>query len=346
MAEGEVVPAMESIILKPRKKQKIQKPGPSTDAAAAVQAAAKAGLDMEGDLDSDGDAAEVDELAAADEEADVHASRKSGAAPTDASFADAFAEILAHPGPAGGQAAPILAASKSLAKRKREEAEAEAGQREHRRLRQEMRRRGHVAVPKKGDNPPIDMREKELMRTATRGVVRLFNAVAAAQQKQADLEATGGKGAKAKLTKASFLADLRGQMQPSQAAAPNPKVVPISRASPAAAITAAAAEVDTAEASHSQEPIVAAQPGPSGRQAALQLQKLKAQPSGTKAQHRKSRLGIAPPQEPANEPAWAVLQAGFSGLQGGSKLKDWDREVDSDDAAAEEQFDDMAGDSE
>ena len=35
-------------------------------------------------------------------------------------------------------------ASKSLAKRKREEAEAEAGQKEHRRLRQDMRRRGHV----------------------------------------------------------------------------------------------------------------------------------------------------------------------------------------------------------
>ena len=31
---------------------------------------------------------------------------------------------------------------------------------------------------------------------------------------------------------------------------------------------------------------------------------------------------------------------------GGSKLKDWDREADSDDAPPEEQFDDMAGDSE
>lgn len=30
---------------------------------------------------------------------------------------------------------------------------------------------------------------------------------------------------------------------------------------------------------------------------------------------------------------------------GGSKLKDWDREADSDDALPEEQFEDMAGDS-
>lgn len=62
-----------------------------------------------GDLELDGDATDADELAAADEEADARASRKTAATPSSASFADAFAEILAHPGPAGGQAAPILA---------------------------------------------------------------------------------------------------------------------------------------------------------------------------------------------------------------------------------------------
>ena len=68
-------------------------------------------LELEAD-EADADelaAADADELAAADEEADARASRKSAAPPSSASFADAFAEILAHPGPAGGQAAPILA---------------------------------------------------------------------------------------------------------------------------------------------------------------------------------------------------------------------------------------------
>ena len=120
----------------------------------------------------------------------------------------------------------------------------------------------------------------------------------------------------AKLTKASFLADLRGQMQPSQAAAPNPKVVPASRPLPGAAATEAAADGPEDAAAHSQGPIVSAKPGPSGRQAALQQQRQTAETSGTKARDRKSRLGIAPSQEAAAEPAWAVLQAGFSGLQG------------------------------
>ncbi|KAK9867557.1 hypothetical protein WJX84_010381 [Apatococcus fuscideae] len=271
MAEVEVEAAVAPKLLKPRKKRKLQKPGPATEAAAAIAAAARAGLDINGGLDSDTERDDPDELAAADEEADKRTSRTSGATPSSASFADAFAEILAHPGPSGGQAAPILAASKSLAKRKRDEAETEAGQKEHRRLRLEMRRRGHVVVPKRGENPQIDIREKELARTATRGVVRLFNAVAAAQQKQADLEASGGKGAKAKLSKASFLAELRASAE------------------------------DPSDALHDQEPVVAARPGPQGR------------------------------------------QAGFSGLQGGSKLKDWDREDDSDDAPPDEQFQDMGG---
>ena len=63
-----------------------------------------------GDLDTGGDAADdADEMAMADEEADERASRRSAVPAGTASFADAFAEILAHPGPAGGQAAPILA---------------------------------------------------------------------------------------------------------------------------------------------------------------------------------------------------------------------------------------------
>ena len=40
---------------------------------------------------------------------------------------------------------------------------------------------------------------------------------------------------------------------------------------------------------------------------------------------------------------WLML---WLSCAGGSKLKDWDREAESDDALPEEQFDDMAGDSE
>lgn len=71
-----------------------------------------------------------------------------------ASFAKAFAKILdtsgkkaaAVAGAAAGAAttAPILAASKSIAKRKVEEAEEAAEAREAKRLRQEMKQRGHV----------------------------------------------------------------------------------------------------------------------------------------------------------------------------------------------------------
>ena len=61
-----------------------------------------------GDLHQDLEPDEVDEQPAADRNADAHTA-KSSRAPGSTSFADAFAEILAHPGPAGGQAAPILA---------------------------------------------------------------------------------------------------------------------------------------------------------------------------------------------------------------------------------------------
>lgn len=72
-----------------------------------------------------------------------------------ASFAKAFAMILegsgkkaaeaARPTAAGGAAvAPILATSKSIAKRKAEDAEEQQADREAKKLRQEMKKRGHV----------------------------------------------------------------------------------------------------------------------------------------------------------------------------------------------------------
>ena len=46
MAEVQAAPASHTV--KPRKKRKIQKPKPATEAAATIAAAAKAGLDIEG----------------------------------------------------------------------------------------------------------------------------------------------------------------------------------------------------------------------------------------------------------------------------------------------------------
>ena len=66
-----------------------------------------------------------------------------------ASFARAFAKVMASGAGKGAApgAAPILAGSKSLGKRKREEADAERGDRAARKLRTEMRRRGHIVRP-------------------------------------------------------------------------------------------------------------------------------------------------------------------------------------------------------
>jgi hypothetical protein len=68
-------------------------------------------------------------------------------------------------------------------------------------------------VPRKGEDPAHDVREKALQRLATRGVVLLFNAVNKAQKQKAEAEAAGGvskrKAAAAKLGKASFLAELK-----------------------------------------------------------------------------------------------------------------------------------------
>jgi len=68
-------------------------------------------------------------------------------------------------------------------------------------------------IPKKGEAPAHDQREKQLQRLATRGVVLLFNAVHKAQKQKAEAEAAGGvakrKAAVAKLGKASFLTELK-----------------------------------------------------------------------------------------------------------------------------------------
>ena len=73
-----------------------------------------------------------------------------------------------------------------------------------------LRERGHV-VPARGVvNPASDKLERRMLQTATRGVVRLFNAVSKAQKAAADAGKRKGGTLKPKeLTKGSFLAELK-----------------------------------------------------------------------------------------------------------------------------------------
>ena len=49
------------------------------------------------------------------------------------------------------------------------------------------------AVPRRGEEPEHDAQEKTLLKTATRGVVRLFNAVSKAQRDQKDALVGGSR---------------------------------------------------------------------------------------------------------------------------------------------------------
>ncbi len=64
-------------------------------------------------------------------------------------------------------------------------------------------------MPRKGENPAADAREKSLQRLATRGVVLLFNAVSKAQQQRRAAEAAGAKpGRAAAASRVGLLAEL------------------------------------------------------------------------------------------------------------------------------------------
>lgn len=106
--------------------------------------------------------------------------------------------------------APILAASKSLATRKAEEEALSKADRAAKRLKMEMRMRGHVVPSRRGEDPDADAKEKSLQKIATRGVVQLFNAVAKAQRKLREVDdLTHSRAQAAKLGRASFLLELK-----------------------------------------------------------------------------------------------------------------------------------------
>jgi hypothetical protein len=197
-------------------------------------------------------------------------------------FARAFARIIDSSAPQTQQvlAAPILAGSKSLAARKAEdEAEAKA-HRAAKKLRLEMRQRGHIIPKRKGVDPVADAHEKAFQKTATRGVVRLFNAVAKAQRRLREEEGVSGSRAKAaKLGKASFLAELRNSR--------------------------AATEGGKSEA------VV---------------------PSARPTSEAAAAGGVGDNSDEEGGAGWDVLQQGFTGLQGGNKMKDWDKQASEDES--------------
>lgn len=76
-------------------------------------------------------------------------------------------------------------------------------------IRDEMKQRGHYVPARKGLDPERDGREKRLQKTATKGVVQLFNAINAAQKRIRSEETKGNKGKIARLGKAGFLAEIK-----------------------------------------------------------------------------------------------------------------------------------------
>jgi hypothetical protein len=95
-------------------------------------------------------------------------------------------------------------------------------------------------VPKKGADPAHDVREKQLQKLATRGVVLLFNAVNKAQKQKREAEASGAKAPKGKAAaagKSGILAELKAKSAKVAAAtaAGGEQLVPGSAAAAAAA---------------------------------------------------------------------------------------------------------------
>lgn len=153
-----------------------------------------------------GDSAKAMPAPANGEPAGPFKSKEKGAA-----IAKAFAKVTRGRTEDRSAGAAILSGSKSLLKRQRVEAVEEAADHKAHALRREMRKRGHATVPRIGDDHVHDATEKLLLRTARKGVVRLFNAVSKAQKQAVELQAVGGRSKGQQLTKADFLAELRGK---------------------------------------------------------------------------------------------------------------------------------------
>ncbi|KAG6557983.1 hypothetical protein Mapa_000162 [Marchantia paleacea] len=102
---------------------------------------------------------------------------------------------------------PVLAERKQLLVKKLEEEENERRKKTDVKKKKREREKGHT-IPQ----TYTDVKEKALIKLATTGVVRLFNAVSKAQKVQADADISSSKSAKAtwKQSKQAFMTQLRG----------------------------------------------------------------------------------------------------------------------------------------
>ena len=172
----------------------------------------------DGDGDDDGEDGEDDEDTVPSRKrtrgaaASTAAARAEGGGAAAFGFARAFANLV---GDEDG-AATNRGGSELLPKTKKQK-KVEIEQKLDRRARSllkrerlELRERGHH-VPKKGTVDPVaDQTERRMLQTATKGVVRLFNAVSKAQKTVADAGTRKGLGKVSKeLTKGSFLQELK-----------------------------------------------------------------------------------------------------------------------------------------
>ncbi|CAN6301234.1 unnamed protein product [Urochloa humidicola] len=165
--------------------------------------------------DDDGDEEEDDEaLSHSDQEEDDEEEEEEAGVSTSAvtrfeqgcrAFRVAFLKIMSKKLP-DDPLGPILSAHKKLVAAKlAEELEEHKPKGEARKEKRVAAEKGHV-IPE----DHLDSKEKELIKVATKGVVRLFNAVSKAQKPRKDLNPSRTKDAKvlAKERKNTFLAEL------------------------------------------------------------------------------------------------------------------------------------------
>ena len=120
----------------------------------------------------------------------------------------AFQTLVGNKESSTAAAAEMLPKSK---KQRQDEAEAKAEEKERRRIKRakvELKFRGHVVPQPRGRDLESDTLERRLHHTATKGVVRLFNAVGKAQRDAEKAKTMRRKDAL--ISKTKFLEELRG----------------------------------------------------------------------------------------------------------------------------------------
>lgn len=165
----------------------------------------------------------------------------------------------------------------------------------------EMRERGHVTAVQPGANAEQDALERALVRTATKGVVKLFNAIHQAQRQHRRAEGDRQKTAEAK----------ENLMDQLEGAARNVSKIEVGSRRRRAADQDAVPGMLTHSLSLSLRPSLSS---------FVVVCACVVSQGGSKGSRGKE-AGQA-----AGGAGWDVLRDGFTGLSGRTKLKDWDKE--------------------